>query len=91
MDPLQQLQGIFREQFDDPTLVIGPETSPATLPGWDSVAQIQIVLAVEEAFAVRFTTRQVAGLRSVADILEWLEASPAASAIVETMKHRPRA
>jgi acyl carrier protein len=73
MDPLQRLQTIFQEQFDDPALVIGPGTSPATLPGWDSVAQIQIVLAVEEAFRVRFTTRQVAGLRSVADILDLLE------------------
>ncbi|MDR3671926.1 MAG: acyl carrier protein [Holophaga sp.] len=75
MDPLHRLQTIFRDQFNDPALTIGPETSPATLPAWDSVAQILIVLAVEEAFGVRFTTRQVAELHSVADLLERLNAA----------------
>jgi acyl carrier protein len=72
MDPLQKLQAIFRECFDDPALAIAPETSPETLAGWDSVAQIQIVLAVEEAFDMRFTTDQVARLHSVGDILRIL-------------------
>jgi acyl carrier protein len=74
MDPLQKLQTIFRDFFDDPTLRINPQSSPATLPNWDSVAQIQIVLAVEEAFDMRFTTDEVARIHSVDDILQMLAA-----------------
>jgi len=74
MSPLQKLQAIFREFFDDPTLVITPETSHATLPEWDSVAQVHLVLAVEEVFEMRFTTEEVAHIRSVADFLAALKA-----------------
>jgi len=74
MNPLQKLQAIFREYFDDPALVIGPETSPANLPQWDSVALVHIVLAIEEAYDLRFTMDEVAGIHCVADLLVILEA-----------------
>jgi acyl carrier protein len=73
MSPLQKLQAIFRDFFDDSTMVITPETSHATIPDWDSVAQVHIVLAVEEAFEMRFTTDQVAHIQTVADILTALQ------------------
>jgi acyl carrier protein len=73
MNPLQKIQSIFREFFDDPTLLVTPESSPSTLPEWDSVAQVHIILAVEEAFDMRFTTDEVAKVHCVADILRVLE------------------
>jgi acyl carrier protein len=73
MNPLLKLQAIFREFFDEPTLVITADTSPAVLPDWDSVAQVHIVLAVEEAFEIRFTTDEVAKIHSVADILRVID------------------
>jgi acyl carrier protein len=73
MNPLQKVQSIFREFFDDPTLLVTPATSPSILPEWDSVAQVHIVLAVEEAFDIRFTTDEVAKVHSVADILRVLD------------------
>ena len=69
MNALEKIQTIFREVFDDPALVIDPATAPGTLPEWDSVAQVHIVLAVEEAFAMRFTTDEVARIHDVADLL----------------------
>jgi acyl carrier protein len=73
MNPLQKVQSIFREFFDDSTLLVTPESSPASLPEWDSVAQVHIILAVEEAFGMRFTTDEVAKVHNVADILKVLE------------------
>ena len=69
MNALEMIQTIFREIFDDPALVIDAATSPGTLPEWDSVAQVHIVLAVEEAFAMRFTTDEEAKLHAVSDLL----------------------
>lgn len=73
MNHLIKLQGIFREFFDDPTLTITAETSPANLPEWDSVAQVHLVLAVESEFDFRFTTDQVAGVRCVGDLLRVID------------------
>lgn len=43
-------------------------------PAWDSLATVYIVLAAEAEFGMRFTTDEVAAIRSVADILGMLEA-----------------
>lgn len=73
MTRLYRLQRIFREIFDDPNLVLSSETSAATLRDWDSVATVQIAIATEAEFRVRFTTDEVAELRSVADLLRFLD------------------
>lgn len=71
---LFRLQGIFREIFDQPALVLTAELSPATLPEWDSVAMVQLVLATEQEFGLRFTTNEVAAITCAGDILAVLAA-----------------
>jgi acyl carrier protein len=71
---LLRLQRIFREVFDDPSLVLTPELSPADYSMWDSVAMVQIVLATEQEFGVRLSMETVAGVKSVADLLRALPA-----------------
>ena len=74
MNTFYRLQSIFRDIFDDPTLRLSEEMAVGNFPDWDSVAMVQIVLATEAEFDVRFTTDEVATIRSVADISNLLEA-----------------
>lgn len=74
MNALPRLQKIFREVFDDPSLALTPAVSMASYPEWDSVATVNIVLATEAEFGIRFTTEEVAEVRSVADLLRVAEA-----------------
>jgi acyl carrier protein len=69
MYAIHQLNSIFREVFDDPALVVRPETSPGDIADWDSVAQVKLVLAVEEAFAIRFTSDEVSSVQSAGDFI----------------------
>lgn len=64
-----RLQAIFREIFDQPALQLTPDLAPASLPEWDSVATVQLVLATEQAFGVRFSTTEVAAVKSAGDLL----------------------
>jgi acyl carrier protein len=73
MTTIQKLQSIFQDVFDDPSIRLTPELSPATYPDWDSVATVNLVLSVESEFGVRFTTDQVAGIKSVQNLLDVLE------------------
>lgn len=73
MNARHRLQSIFREVFSDPKLVLTPDLSPASLPDWDSVATVHLVLAVEEEFQVRFSTDEVASITTAADLLRYLE------------------
>lgn len=66
---LVQINSIFQEVFDDPQLRVGVDTSSADLSDWDSVAQVKLVLAVEEAFAIRFTSDELSSIHTVGDFM----------------------
>ena len=70
MNALQKLQEIFRDVIDDESLVLTESYSTQDNDDWDSVAMIQILLAIEAEFGVKFTTDEVANIKSVADILK---------------------
>jgi acyl carrier protein len=73
MTTIEKLQGVFQDVFDDPSIQLTPEFSPATYPDWDSVATVRLILSIESEFDVRFTTDQVAGIESVQALLAVLE------------------
>ena len=43
-------------------------TGPDTEPAWDSMAQLEILLSVEETFGVKFSADEIADVRSVGQI-----------------------
>jgi acyl carrier protein len=57
---IKQLNVVFREVFDDEDLVIDETTTAETIDEWDSIGHIQLILAVEKAFKLRFTTAEIA-------------------------------
>ena len=64
MDDLEQtLQNIFREVFDDEQLVLDRALTSADVPGWDSMAHLNLIIAVEAAFGVRFATAEISRLK----------------------------
>ncbi|CAA6694163.1 MULTISPECIES: acyl carrier protein [unclassified Lentimonas] len=72
MQTLIRLQPIFRDILDDDTLQLTEDFSVNDCVDWDSVATVQIVLAVEEAFDVRLPTDVVGNLKSVRQLLAHL-------------------
>jgi long-chain acyl-CoA synthetase len=62
--------GVFRVPREALALDQGPEE----LPGWDSVGHLDFVLAVEERFGVRLAPRDLAGLRTLGDVVRLVEA-----------------
>ena len=73
MDRLFTLQEVFRQVFDDDGLIVTPETSPADVANWDSVAQVKLVLSLEEEFGIRFSEDEVSSMRSVGNFLAAIE------------------
>ena len=60
---------VFREVFEDPSMVIRPETSASDIPTWDSLMHIQLVVAVEKNFGIRFAAGEIEGLQSVGEMI----------------------
>jgi acyl carrier protein len=61
-----------------PAASLSLESTPQNTPGWDSVANLGLLAAVEDEFNVTFATRDAIKLRSLGDIAAYLEAREAA-------------
>jgi acyl carrier protein len=64
-----KLTDVFRDTFDDDALTIGPDTTAGDIADWDSLRHIQILVAIEKAFGIRFSTGEVAGLKNVGEMV----------------------
>lgn len=69
---LMVIRDIFRNQFFDDALIITEKTTPADIEEWDSLAHVNILAAVENAFNIRFTAEDMANIDSVAVLLNVL-------------------
>jgi acyl carrier protein len=52
---------------------ITPETSQENTEAWDSLAHLNLILEIEAAFGVRFSSEEIPLLTSVARLQEALE------------------
>ena len=73
MPTLIALQNLFREIFDDDNLVLTNATGMADVDGWDSVAQVKLILAVEDEFGMQLEMNEAASLRTAGDYVERIE------------------
>jgi acyl carrier protein len=58
-----EMQAIFRRVFDDDDLEITDGTTAADVNGWDSMAHINLIIAMEKKFAMKLTSSEIASLR----------------------------
>jgi acyl carrier protein len=67
---LDRIQTIIRGIFDDDTLEITESTVAADVEEWDSLEQINILVAAERDFDVKFSVGDVEGLRNVGELVD---------------------
>ncbi len=73
-----QLTGLFHDIFDDDTLVITPEMTAADVPEWDSFNHINLIVAVEAKFKIKFQTAELESMNSVGHLVQVIEQKLAA-------------
>jgi acyl carrier protein len=70
----QRLQRIFREVFENDKLVLSDSVAAESMPEWDSLAHIKLIMACEEEFGVKFTIEETVECHSAANLRAALEA-----------------
>jgi acyl carrier protein len=73
MTTMETLNEIFRMVFDDDTIRIAPDMTANDIDGWDSLSHINLIIAVEGKFKIRFTQRELLTLKNVGDLLKAIE------------------
>ena len=69
----ERLQEVFRTVFGDDDLVVTDETSSDDVEDWDSLANINLLFALEQEFTVRFRDDDFAGFANVGDLRRYLD------------------
>jgi acyl carrier protein len=65
----QAFNDIFRDVLDDPSLMIEAKTTAADIPEWDSFSHINLVVAIELHFGVKFGSYEIERLENVGDMV----------------------
>jgi acyl carrier protein len=71
---LARLTEIFRDVFDDDSIKIVPELSAKDVDGWDSLTHIRLILTIERAFKIKFSTSEIQHIQNAGDLVGLIEA-----------------
>ncbi len=64
------LADIFSEVFMRDDIAIDPSLTAKDVPGWDSFKQVEIIMAAEERFRMRFTSSEVDRFQCLGDLMD---------------------
>ncbi len=69
----EELTEIFRDIFDDEDIVLSDETTADDIEDWDSLEQINLLVAIEKKFQIKFQLAQVSGLENVGAMVDLVQ------------------
>ena len=67
---LKEVQQIFVQVLDNENIVLNRETTAKDVEDWDSLNHIQLIVAIEKRFRVKFTTNEIRAWKSVGDMCD---------------------
>jgi acyl carrier protein len=73
-DIYARLTAILQDFFDDVSISATPVLSAKDVDGWDSLTHIRLILTVEKAFKVKFSTSEIGKMEKVADLVAIIKA-----------------
>ncbi len=69
---LEQVQEIFRDVLDDEEIVLQETSTAEDVEGWDSLTHIQLIVAIEKHFKIKFTSKEILSWKNVGELVDCL-------------------
>lgn len=66
---IKQLDEIFVDVIDNEDIKLTTETTAGDVDGWDSLSHIQLVVAIEKHFRIRFTAKEIQSWKNVGELV----------------------
>lgn len=67
---LNQATEIFKDTLDNDDIRLSPETTADDIEEWDSLSHIQLIVALEKHFKIKFTTAEITSYKNVGQMAE---------------------
>lgn len=65
----EQLDEVFQDVFDDETIHVTAQTTAKDIEDWDSLEHINLVVAIENHFGIKFNMNEVTTMKNVGEMV----------------------
>ncbi len=69
----QRLNKVFQDVFDDEEINVNEETTANDIEDWDSLEHINLIVAVEKEFGIKFNMNEVTSMKNVGEMVAIIE------------------
>ena len=69
MSVREKVENIFREEFDDHSLKVLDSMNSDDIEDWDSLANINLLVAMEKEFSIKFNMKDIQNLENIGDMI----------------------
>lgn len=66
----EKLNEVFQDVFDDESITVGEATTAADIEDWDSLEHINLVVAIENKFNMKFNMGEVSTMKNVGEMVD---------------------
>ncbi len=69
----KKVNEIFCDELDNDDIVLTDETTADDVEEWDSLSHVQLIVAIEKAFGIKFTSNEILSWNNVGELIDSLE------------------
>lgn len=69
----EKLQNIFRDVFDDDSIILFDAMTSDDVEDWDSLSHINLITDIETNFGITFTTEEIVKAKNVGEFIQIIE------------------
>ena len=70
---LKHINDIFKDTLDNEEVVVLENTTANDIEEWDSLSHIQLVVAIEKHFKIRFTSKEILSWNDVSEMMNCIQ------------------
>jgi len=71
---LSEVQSIMRNVLDEESIVLNETATANDVEGWDSLTHIQLIVAIEKHFKIKFSSKEILSWKNVGEMVNSIQA-----------------